>query len=293
MNLSTFDKYFESSTFQTIIYTCITLAIALFLSQFLCHIIRKNHKRSDNLPDHPGQIVTTLVRVIVYGFAFYCIISQIKPLQTLTSAILASSSVIAVVVSIAAQDTVGNFVAGVAIIATHPFTIGDLIKINNSQYIGFVEDITLQHTLIRTYENVYVTIPNAFIMKSPIINEHLVDESKNNYFEMEISYDSDIDEAIRILKDIITAQPECLNKDSVSVDCVSFEPSGLVLRTVIHTDTPSDGYAALKNIRYALAKTLRHHPDVHIACPRANVKIDDASCGHGKDNTDDHSGAHQ
>ncbi|WP_394340170.1 mechanosensitive ion channel family protein [Lutibacter citreus] len=90
-------------------------------------------------------------------------------------------------------------ISGIFILIFKPFKISDIIEFNNGQK-GVVEDITLRHTLIKDYENRRIVIPNSIISEETIINCNIQDEKIKKHIIFSISYDSNIDKAIEIIK---------------------------------------------------------------------------------------------
>lgn len=265
------DGLFESGLVRTAVYSAIVLSAAYFISFIIGRIIRRRENSQDR--ERPS-VFLRLVRVFIYAIAIYSIISRIKPLQSITRAMLTSTSVIAVVVSIAAQDTVGNLVAGISILTTHPFRKGDLVKVGSSQqeiYIGFVEKIAFQHTIIRTYQNVYIAVPNSYIIRNPIINENLIDPRKSSYFEITISYDSDIDYAMNFIKERLKKDERVLDRDDIDVSCVRLESNGAVIRTVIAARTSYDAFDIETDLRKAIFKEISIHHGFAIAPARIEI----------------------
>ena len=78
------------------------------------------------------------------------------------------------------------------------FKIGDLVKVNQGEYEGYVVDISLRDTVIQTYENTKVIIPNSVMNKAVLENVSLNDNTKGNFLELDISYESDMDKAMRL-----------------------------------------------------------------------------------------------
>lgn len=265
------DGLFESGFIITAIYSAIVLSVAYFISFIIGRIIRRRENSQDR--ERPS-VFLRLVRVFIYAIAIYSIISRIKPLQSITRAMLTSTSVIAVVVSIAAQDTVGNLVAGISILTTHLFRKGDLVKVGSSQqeiYIGFVEKIAFQHTIIRTYQNVYIAVPNSYIIRNSIINENLIDPRKSSYFEITISYDSDIDYAMNFIKERLKSDERVLGRDDIDVSCVRLESNGAVIRTVIAARTSYDAFDIETDLRKVIFKEIGMHHRFAIAPARIEI----------------------
>jgi small-conductance mechanosensitive channel len=83
-----------------------------------------------------------------------------------------------------------------------PFRVGDTIEVG-SLMKGVVEEITLRHTVIRNYENRRMIIPNANINDETIINSTISDIRIRKFIDFGISYDSNIDKAMSIIREEI------------------------------------------------------------------------------------------
>ena len=110
----------------------------------------------------------------------------------------------------AAQQAFSNIVSGMFIVIFKPFRVGDQIKVGD-KYYGIVEDITLRHTIINNFENRKVIIPNALISAETVINDSIIDEKICMHIEIGISYDSDIDKAMQIVREVAMAHPAVID----------------------------------------------------------------------------------
>ena len=81
---------------------------------------------------------------------------------------LASTTIIAMVLGLAAKDTVANLFAGFFIMADTPYKPGDYINLDGGER-GYVKNIGLRSTRIMTRDDIEITIPNALIANSKII----------------------------------------------------------------------------------------------------------------------------
>ncbi len=71
-------------------------------------------------------------------------------------------------ISFGMQDTISNFVAGIGILASQPFSIGDWIKVNGK--MGKVTDIRVRATYLNTYNGLRLIVPNAELYKSQVLS---------------------------------------------------------------------------------------------------------------------------
>jgi len=144
-----------------------------------------------------------LVRRIVVGLVYFIgiivIVFSIPGLRDISIALFAGAGFAGIVVGMAAQNTLSNIIAGIALATFRPFRVGDLLTIHDEY--GRVTDITLGYTKIRTWDNRRLNIPNHVISDEAIINWSIDDPTVNWTVNIGISYDSNIDLARSIMID--------------------------------------------------------------------------------------------
>nr|WP_076431019.1 mechanosensitive ion channel family protein [Haladaptatus litoreus] len=105
---------------------------------------------------------------------------------------------IVLAIGFAAQELLGNFVAGIFILKDHPFTVGDWIEWSGGE--GQVEDIDLRVTRVRTFDNELITVPNGDLANDAVKNPVAYDKLRQK-FVFGIGYDDDIDHAKDVILD--------------------------------------------------------------------------------------------
>lgn len=250
----TFMKYglIETMINLLIIYVC-----AFIINRFLRKWIHHYHKENT-------KFILRVKTIFVYTIATYGAASLFIPFEKVGNALLASGGVVAIVIGLAAQDAVGNFVNGIMITVFKPFKIGDTIKINDGQYIGTVVDISLRHTVIQTYENTTVIVVNSEISKATLENISSLEGKKVNFLYLDIDYTSDIDKAMKIIEEEVIKHPDFIdgrseeekktNQPVVVTRLTAFAESSIQLRTTIYSKDNKSGFAMLSDLRIALKK---------------------------------------
>lgn len=120
----------------------------------------------------------------------------------------ASAGIFAAIVGFASQAAVSNIIGGIFIVVFKPFRVGDFVNIAK-EYNGVVEDVTIRHTVIRSFENRRIIIPNSIVNSETIVNSSIIDEKVCNFIEIGIAYDADIDKAKKIFQDLAAEHPMC------------------------------------------------------------------------------------
>lgn len=95
-------------------------------------------------------------------------------------------------ISLAAQDTLADAIAGFLILLDQPFRVGDRIEISGLGTWGDVVDIGTRSTRIRTRDNRLVIVPNSAIAKDQVVNYSYPDPRYRVQIEVGIDYDSDL-----------------------------------------------------------------------------------------------------
>ena len=113
-----------------------------------------------------------LRRTIVAAIVFVGVLSAllvIPQVRAIAGGILASSAVLGIVIGLAAQRTLGNFIAGLSIAITQPIRLGDKIEVDGMD--GVVEEIGLTYTWVRTRDDDMLVIPNEKLASETILNK--------------------------------------------------------------------------------------------------------------------------
>jgi len=194
------------------------------------------------------HFVTGMIYLVGFGVVIY----MIPSLRALSVSLLASAGVLAVVLGLASQKAFSNIISGIFIAIFKPFRVGDIIKFEDKR--GTVEDITLRHTVVRNFENKRFIVPNSIISDEIIENYNISDESICVFIEFDISYDSDLKKALKIMEKEALKHPNTIdpnkNKDKsnksykpkIQTKVIGFGDSSVKLRAWVWAKNPNSGY---------------------------------------------------
>ena len=208
------------------------------------------------------SIAQNLFSAVIYTIALIIIIRLVPGLGEIAFSLLAGAGIAAIVLGFAAKDVASNLIAGIFIAIFQPFRVGDRIFFNEKY--GTVEDITLRHTIIRTWENQRLVVPNSKISQSTIVNYSLKDEKCVETVEIPISYETDIDRAKKVIVEEVRKHPilgkvntgsELLGKDEpVKIRVVSIADSAIILRLYFWAKDKPTGFRISCELREAIKK---------------------------------------
>ena len=178
--------------------------------------------------------------------------------------IIAGLSVIGFATSFALQGPLSNYAAGVVLIFTKPFKVGDIIEVVN--VMGEVEDMTLPRTILRTVDDTHIVIPNKHIIGEII---HNFTELKRLDIKINVSYKTDIDKAITIIKDIVKKDARLQNSQQVKIGITEFGDSGINLCARLWCKQP-DYWDTMYSVNRSIYLEFKNN-GIEIPYPRRDV----------------------
>jgi small-conductance mechanosensitive channel len=155
-----------------LIYLAIFVMVALLVSRALraavhAAMTRKGHVDLTTISflQQLGSALTWVIALILYAHL-------IPVLRSMGTALLAGASIASVVIGLAAQSTLGNLVAGIAITIYRPFRLGDRLQVAapTGTEMGVVQLISLGYTTLRTADGREVVLPNALAASQVLLN---------------------------------------------------------------------------------------------------------------------------
>jgi small-conductance mechanosensitive channel len=219
------------------------------------------------------------VSFIIFLGALIVVFVLIPELKTLGLTITAGAGIVTAILVFASQQAFSNIISGIFIVIFQPFRVNDLIRIGE-QYFGYVEDITLRHTVIRNFENRRIIVPNSVISSETIVNSNILDSKICNFVNFSISYDSNIDKAIRIIQeeamkhsafiDNRSDEDKLNDVPSVVVRVINLGDFSVDLRAWVWTIDNGSGYV-LKTDLYKLVKQRFDREGIEIPFPYRTV----------------------
>ncbi len=227
----------------------ITVYVKRLFSKLITRYIEKSSKLIKVDPTQYAlmrHLITALIYFTGIGLSIYII----PPLRTFAVSLFAGAGIMAVIIGFASQKAVSNLISGIFIAIFKPFRVGDVIRFSDK--IGVVEDINLRQTVIKNFENKRDIVPKSVISEETIENFNINDEKTCRYVDFRISYDSDIDKAMEIMKQEALNHPLILDirtpaeiEDDaaiVSARVIGFGDSSVNLRAWVWAKDPGAAF---------------------------------------------------
>ena len=203
------DNFF-AHTFTFIFTLNITWLIVRTIDAIIVEYLSPLVSKSDSdLDDQLLPLLRKLFKIILWTLG---IVIGLNNVGFDVGAVIAGLGIGGLALALAAQDTVKNIFGGIMVYVDKPFKVNDRIKIHG--YDGFVEEVGIRSTRLRTLEGRLVTLPNANFSDEAVENVTL-EPSRKVVVNLGLTYETTpdkMDRAIEILEDI-TNKNENLEED--------------------------------------------------------------------------------
>ncbi|EJG07674.1 MAG: mechanosensitive ion channel family protein [Methanofollis liminatans] len=191
----------------------ISIVLILLGAFIIIRIVKNRLKRSfgDQLPKSDLDFVMTLSTYLIY---LITILLLLPYLHFDLSGLFVAGGIVALALAFATQNIVSNLVSGLFLMFERPIKIGDNVTIGS--LTGTVQNIQIMSTIVRTYDGIFVRIPNSKMFTSDITN--LVAHPARRFeYTVGIRYQDDAAKAIALIKNLIDRQPYALKSPGPSV----------------------------------------------------------------------------
>ncbi|HIP21174.1 MAG TPA: mechanosensitive ion channel family protein [Sulfurimonas sp.] len=185
-----------------------------YVHKFVLKILLKN-----NIDETVSGFVANFVRIIIVAMV---IVIALGKLGISIAPFLAAVGALSLTAGLALQGSVSNFAAGIVLIITKPFKIGDTINIHN--IYGEVVEIKLAYCVLINEDKEQITIPNKYMIGDVLINSfsyRLVEG------RVGVAYDSDIQKVIQTIKDVLEKFDMLNTENQTTVGVEKFNDSSI------------------------------------------------------------------
>lgn len=176
-----------------------------------------------------ARFLARTIKTTIITIAFLLVL-HIIGLSGVAVGLLSTAGLGAFIIGFAFKDIGENFLAGVMLAFNRPFKIGDAVKLDGLE--GKVVSLNLRNTQIKTFDGKDVFIPNANIIKNPVIN-YTIDGFLRAEFKIGLDYEADVNEAINLILITLNKIPGVLKEEKKPAVYIS-EPATSTLNLIIY-----------------------------------------------------------
>jgi small conductance mechanosensitive channel len=255
-------------------YASVLIGIGLAGGRAINALARAAINKSPEYQRDPTAILflQALGRSVLWVAVIVLYAHLIPELRVLGTALLAGASVASIVIGLAAQNTLGNAIAGFSLLLYHPFRVGDRLQVTApaGPETGTVESVTLGYTILRTFDNRRIVLPNSVAASQTTVNLTAIDPRVMAVVPIGVGYGADLARARAILFDLAHGSPDV--QEVAECPVVSLGESSVMLS--LRAWCPDA--AAAKRFEYSLYEQAKKRFDeggIEIPYPYQNVLL--------------------
>jgi small conductance mechanosensitive channel len=212
-----------------VLLAIVTLVIGLWLINRAVRVLdAKLGKKDPTLNKFLCGLISALLKVLL-------LISVASMIGIATTSFIAIIGAAGLAVGLALQGSLANFAGGVLILIFKPFKVGDTIEAQG--FLGSVDEISILYTIVNTFDNRRIVIPNGSLSNATLVNVSIYDTRRCD-MTFRIGYGDDIDKAKEILKRLMEEDERSLtNPDPrICVGSIGDSSVNLMFRVWVATD---------------------------------------------------------
>ena len=185
--------YMVNYSFQ-ILGAIIVLIIGFIIARKVSNAIFKLCQKK-NIDVTLSQFFAGVVRIFIIAATLMVVLPK---LGIQITPFIAALGAVGLGAGLAVQGLLSNYSAGLAIILTRPFVVGDTIKVQG--VAGLVKEVKLSSTVLSNEDNELITIPNKHI-----VGEIIHNSQSDSILELVVgvAYDSDLEQAVSVIRDAL------------------------------------------------------------------------------------------
>ncbi len=256
---------------DTVVYGNVTLfnllmvTVILIIAVVIAKGVAINLKRSlkDKVSREHLEIIVKAVNYSIIGVA---VLLVLPTLGVHPSGLLVAGGIAGLVIGFASQSIVSNLISGLFLMIERPIKIGNAVNIAGTA--GVVEDIRIISTTLRTFDGLYVRIPNEQVFTTSITN-YVAYVARRVEYVVGIRYSDDADKAIGIIKKLSEVHPLTLKNPAPDVFVNNLGDSSVNIIVRIWVPT-TEWYGVMMELLWKIKKALEKE-GIQIPFPQREV----------------------
>jgi small conductance mechanosensitive channel len=190
-----------------LVLAIITLIVGLWIVNKVVKAIRKALTKREVDP----SLVPFMSGIIKALLIVMLLISIAEMVGVETTSFIAVLGAAGLAIGLALQGSLANFAGGVLILILKPFKVGDVIEAQG--VIAGVTEIQIFHTVLKTYDNKTIILPNGPLYNNTIIN-YSTEPTRKVEWVFGVGYDDDIDQVKQVIEEVIFTDERILDRDT-------------------------------------------------------------------------------
>ena len=257
-----------SGFFVTCLESLFIFCVGWYLVKIFIHFLEKLMTKAQVDP-----IVINFINMMVkVGLRIIVVLTAVSQLGVPVTSFVAVLTTAGAAIVLGLQDSMKGVISGIVILFAKPFVKGDIIEVK--QYIGKIQEIQLLYTILMTFDNKMVVIPNQELSSSTFVN-YSHEDIRRVDLVFDVHYDSDIEKAKAIIKDVVENHALSLKEPLPYVRVSEYKESSISINIRVWTQT--ENYYELQDDLKENIKTALDQNGIQLPYRQLDIHIQDQS----------------
>ena len=242
--------------------------VIFFVGRAIARLIAKGLRRLMRRQKADPILESFVCNLVYWALLAFVIVAAITQLGIQTTSLIALIGAAGLAVGLAMQGSLANFAAGVLIVLFRPYRVGDWVEA--AGVAGFVEEVEILTTVLRTADNKRITVPNGQIMNG-IITNYSANATRRVDMVFGVGYGDDIDKVRQAIQEVVDAEPRIHQEPAC--DIVVGELADSSVKFYVRPWVATADYWA---VRFALTEAIKkrfNEVGISIPYPQRDVHI--------------------
>ncbi|MDI9644617.1 MAG: mechanosensitive ion channel family protein [Candidatus Verstraetearchaeota archaeon] len=246
-----------------------TIIIAYVVDHYLHRRIKAIVEGNPGLATSYSFVRRLLLVIIIMIGVSSATFAAFPALGASIASIFVAAGFASVVIGLAAQSTLSNIFAGMTISIFQPIRIDEAVMFRNE--FCFVEDIKLMYSVLRTWDNRRLMVPNSILQNEVVVNYTRTDPTKLTPIIVSVSRESDLNKAMQIMVEAAKRHPDCLPiGDLPKAQVMEISESGVTLRLLSRAKDQPTSFAMARDLLRDIKKEFESN-GIEIPYPRRYI----------------------
>lgn len=254
-------------TLVSVAYLIIFLIFAVYLSRIIREALE-----SKVLPRTKLEIGAraSVVNIVIYSFWVLALFMGINILGVNLSSLTFLAGALGIGIGFGLQNIVNNFISGIILLFDPSIQVGDMVQVGDDW--GTVNRINIRTTIVQTFDNASLIIPNSAMLSNRVTNWSFEDPKVRRQVDVGVAYGSDVQLVRKVLLGIVDEMPEIMDNPAPRVDFIDFGDSALSFRVRFWVSSPDYWLTVPTELRFKIDEEFKKH-GIEIAFPQQDIHI--------------------
>ena len=243
--------------------------VVVVLSLWLSSLLEQRLLRGTHIDNNLRVVLAKIFRALLILVGVLVALSLVGIDLTVLSVF---GGALGVGIGLGLQKLASNYIAGFTILLDRSIRLGDMITVDNRT--GTVSVVTSRYVVVRGLDGVEAIVPNETLVTTTVLNHSYTSKDVKVGVLVQISYDSDLELAMRLMAELAAKEPRVLQGAlSPVVNVLQFANNGIDLELAVWINDPEKGQGNLKTaLNIAIWKAFRDN-GIRIPFPQREVRI--------------------